>query len=90
VEYGGLGGRIAGSAIGIATGTAMATPESRICLVVSPAPHGRVACGVVGAAGGAVAGEKLVGDIGQSIGDFLFYKFYGWTASETNQDAASD
>ncbi|OUE44907.1 hypothetical protein BZY95_05220 [Billgrantia desiderata SP1] len=84
VEYGGLGGRIAGSAAGAVTGAAMTTPESRICLVVSPAPHGRVACGVVGAAGGAVAGEQAGGALGERFGEGLYTRIYGWAATETN------
>jgi hypothetical protein len=80
VEYGGLGGRMAGSAAGIAAGAAMTQPESRVCLVVAPVPHGRIACGLIGASGGAVSGEKIGSAVGSEAGEFFFNKVYGWKA----------
>lgn len=88
VEYGGLGGRVFGSAAGAALGAARTQPESRICLAVSPVPHGKVACSLIGAGGGAVAGEKVVGEAGERVGEGLFQRIYGWAATAEEADYA--
>ncbi|HET8790775.1 MAG TPA: hypothetical protein VFM75_06160 [Modicisalibacter sp.] len=85
IEYGGLGGRIGGSALGAMAGAAKMQPESRICLVVARIPGGGIACSIVGAASGAVVGERVGDKAGRSLGR-IFYEFrYG-----NKNDNASD
>ncbi|SHE30124.1 hypothetical protein SAMN02745148_00073 [Modicisalibacter ilicicola DSM 19980] len=77
VEYGGLLGRAGGAAAGVALSGLKLNIDSKVCLAVAVVPHGRIACAVVSAGSGAIAGEKMGGQVGEKFGAGLFTRIYG-------------